>query len=578
LYETIIVLPMNKFAFIFTKLLLLLLTVSVSACKPEPDITPELILAKESIEFTSEGATVKLAIRSNLDWTAVSSDAWCTVTPASGVPGTFQLNVSAEANPAAATREASLTITAGSLSKTVIISQGLTNSLTVSPGSFDLSADATEISLQVSAGLPVTAESSVDWMSLKSNSADGMTFVFSVGANTGSLSRTGTLTFNSGTLSKVVTITQESQSTSIPDDATGMSSSALQLAANMHMGWNLGNTLEVPGSEVGWGNPMATQTLIDSVKAAGFNTIRIPCAWDSYIEDRTTHKIKDSWLQRVKEVIDYCYNNQMYVIINIHWDGGWLEENPTYAKQAEVNAKQRALWEQIAVYFRDYDEHLLFAGTNEVHADYGQPTQEHLTVQMSYNQTFVDAVRSTGGRNTYRTLVVQAYNTNINLAVAHLKVPVDPTSGRMMVEVHYYDPYEFTLDTGSGSISLWGEPYKKYGKVPGWGLEAHVKDQFGKMKTNFVDKGYPVILGEYGAQRRSSITGEALEWHLASRAYFYEYVTREAKNAGLVPVYWDNGFNGNNTFALFTRSSGAVYDRQALKGLMDGANAGNYPF
>lgn len=243
---------MNKFAFIFTKLLLLLLTVSVSACKPEPDITPELILAKESIEFTSEGATVKLAIRSNLDWTAVSSDAWCTVTPASGVPGTFQLNVSAEANPAAATREASLTITAGSLSKTVIISQGLTNSLTVSPGSFDLSADATEISLQVSAGLPVTAESSVDWMSLKSNSADGMTFVFSVGANTGSLSRTGTLTFNSGTLSKVVTVTQESQSTSIPDDATGMSSSALQLAANMHMGWNLGNTLEVPGSEVGW--------------------------------------------------------------------------------------------------------------------------------------------------------------------------------------------------------------------------------------------------------------------------------------------------------------------------------------
>src|SRR5690606_14500704 len=150
-------------------------------------------------------------------------------------------------------------------------------------------------------------------------------------------------------------------------------------------------------------------------------------------------------LERVKEVVDYCVDNNMYVVLNIHWDGGWLEENPTSSAQAAVNLKQKALWEQIAVYFRDYDEHLIFAGTNEVHADYGTPTNEHITVQLSYNQTFVNAVRSTGGRNAYRNLAVQSYNTNIQQAVNYLVMPQDVATKRLMAEVHYYDPFDFTL-------------------------------------------------------------------------------------------------------------------------------------
>lgn len=383
---------------------------------------------------------------------------------------------------------------------------------------------------------------------------------------------------------KIKQLTKSSNGTDYPDyndsiapDMTGMGSNAIDLAKNIYAGWNLGNSLESTGGENAWGNPTVTQALIDSVKAAGFNAVRIPCAWDSHLETGSECKIKAAWLARVKEVVDYCYNNNMYVILNIHWDGGWLENNPTYSKQSLVNSKQRALWEQIATTFKDYDEHLLFAGTNEVHLNYNAPSAENIAVQQSYLQTFVTAVRSTGGKNYYRNLIVQSYNTNIDYAKTYLTIPTDPSKGRIMVEVHDYDPWDF-CGQEEGGIALWGAPFTQYGTISSWGQEDYLKGQFAKMKSTFVDKGYPVILGEYGAVRRSSLTGDALTNHLNSRAYFLQYITTQAKNYGLVPFYWDNGVTGNYGFGLFYRSSGAVFDKQALKALTNGASAGTYPF
>jgi endoglucanase len=360
-------------------------------------------------------------------------------------------------------------------------------------------------------------------------------------------------------------------------NSTGMSSSSKVLAAKMFVGWNLGNSLEVPGNETGWGNPETTQALIDSVKAAGINAIRIPCAWNSYIEDTVSCKLKASWLNRVKEVVDYCYKNEMYVILNIHWDGGWLENNPTFAKKVAINAKQKALWQQIAVFFRDYDEHLLFAGTNEVHVNYGTPTDENISVQQSFNQTFVDAVRSTGGRNAFRNLIVQSYNTDIDHAVNRLKIAKDILPDRLMVEVHYYSPWDFCGDAAS-NIYLWGKDYVQFGAVSNWGQESFLNTQFQNMKTNFVDKGYPVILGEYGAIRRSALTGSVLQHHLDSRVYFYQYITQQAKKYGLVPFVWDNGSKKNNGFAIFDRNTGTVFDTAVLKAYIQGASIGVYPF
>jgi endoglucanase len=367
----------------------------------------------------------------------------------------------------------------------------------------------------------------------------------------------------------------------VPPDATGMDNDAKVIAAKMIAGWNLGNSLEVPEGETAWGNPKTSQALIDGVKAAGINAIRIPCAWDSYIENTGTCKLKASWLARVKEVVDYCYKNEMYVIVNIHWDGGWLENNPTYAKQDSVNAKQKALWEQIAVNFRDYDEHLLFAGTNEVHSS-TTATPENFEVQMSFNQTFVDAVRSTGGRNAYRNLIIQAYSTNIDLGVSNLIVSNDTIPNRLFVEVHYYDPWDFCgleKDASWATVKyLWGTPFAQFGPISTWGQEDYVRSQFGKMKTRFVDQGYPVILGEFGASRRSALTGATLAHHLAARAYYFQYVAQQAKNYGMVPFVWDNGNTGNNGSAMFNRADGSVFDNQALAAYIAGASSGTYPF
>ncbi len=367
----------------------------------------------------------------------------------------------------------------------------------------------------------------------------------------------------------------------IAPDMSGMEKDAIGLAFGMFAGWNLGNTLEALGGETAWGNPLATQLLIDSVKAAGINSVRIPCGWNSYIEDPATCKLKDSWLQRVKQVVDYCCNTGMYVILNSHWDGGWLEQNPTYSKQVAVNAKQKAIWEQVARFFRDYDEHLIFAGTNEVHTD-SDPVSENFEVQMSYNQTFVDAVRSTGGKNAYRTLLIQAYNTNIDHAVNHLELPADKVTGRLMVEVHYYDPWEFAgleSDASWGTVKyLWGVDFAQYGTISSWGQEDYAVSQFARMKAGFVDHGYPVILGEFGAIRRALLTGDALEHHLESRSYYYRFLTERAKNAGMVPFVWDNGALENLGFGIFNRNDGTVSDRRLLKAYLEGASAGEYPF
>jgi endoglucanase len=438
-----------------------------------------------------------------------------------------------------------------------------------------------------------TATSDQTWCMLSSASSSSKTTKVTILAieNLTTSARTATVTFvmdNAVTAKLNVSQKAGSGTTSttsyaswISRDQTGMMSTSFELVKKMNVGWNLGNSLEVPTNETGWGNPKTTKTFIDSVKKAGINAIRLPCAWDSYIEDRNTFKLKASWLARVKEVVDYCYANDMYVIINIHWDGGWLENNPTTAKQQAVNAEQKALWEQIAMYFRDYDEHLLFAGTNEVHVD-GTPTNDNFTVQLSYNQTFVNAVRSTGGKNSYRNLIVQAYNTNIDLAVSNLVMATDTVKSRMLAEVHYYDPWDFCgleADASWATVkTLWGKDFAQYGTISNWGQEDYVQAQFQKMKTNFVDKGYPVILGEFSASRRSSLTGADLDHHLASRAYFFKYVAQQAKNYGLVPFYWDNGATGNLGCALFNRSDGTVFDKQALTGLLQGAASGTYPF
>lgn len=321
---------------------------------------------------------------------------------------------------------------------------------------------------------------------------------------------------------------------------------AAELFDQMTVGWNLGNTLDSVGSglssETSWGNPKATKELIDAVKAAGFDTVRIPVTWmGHYTED--TYEIDAEWLARVKEVVDYVLDNDMYAIINIHHDGNdnppaWLTPEPS--DEAAMVAQFETLWKQIAEYFNEYDEHLLFAGMNEFHHGYNNPSSEYLRITDELNQSFVTTVRSTGGNNANRILICPAYNTN-GEASLKMTMPEDTVSNKLMMEIHFYDPWDFA---GSGKGD-WGQTGTH---TAGWGQENWVDDIFGRIKAQFVDNGIPVVLGEYGAVNNKNGYDDF-------RRYYVEYVTKAAKENGILPIWWDNGNDGSSgeAFSLFSR-------------------------
>ncbi len=351
-----------------------------------------------------------------------------------------------------------------------------------------------------------------------------------------------------------------------PEVNQGSGLTTANAVANMSPGWNLGNTLEAIGSgqkpfassqETAWGNPAATQAVFDGYKAAGFKSVRIPVSWMQYTNADGT--IKAAWMARVKQVVDYARKDDLYVIINVHWDGGWLQ--PTHAAEHDADLLLASFWTQIATAFKDYDDHLLFAGTNEVMVTnvYSPPTPENCAVQTGFNQVFVDAVRATGGNNANRFLVVQGYNTNIdNTLLCGAKLPKDTVADRVMMELHFYDPYDFTLNA-TGKIWQWGAGATDKAATAPWADEAYVDGQFRKLKTTFVDKGVPVILGEYGAYTKPAYPGMdtyRLSWD--------RYVTHSAVTHGIVPIYWDTG-------GLIDRSNGHPKDAAGLDTIVKAA-------
>jgi len=349
-----------------------------------------------------------------------------------------------------------------------------------------------------------------------------------------------------------------------PAGATPLSAAAVLTA--MSPGINLGNTLEAvngtgqpftTSQETYWGNPVVNQAIFDAYKAAGFKSVRIPVSWTEYAD--ANGNIAPFWMTRVKQVVDMARKSGLYVIINIHWDGGWIQAKPS--AQDAVNAKLTNFWTQIGTAFNSYDDHVLFAGTNEIGVDgeYGPPTATECPVQNSYNQTFVNAVRATGGNNATRPLVVQAYETNIDSSVScNATLPTDKVAGRLIMEVHYYDPYDFTIN-GSSKIWQWGSIATDPAATETWANEAYTDGQFQKMKTTFIDKGVPVIMGEYGAYNKPAYPGMD-----KYRIYWIKYVTHSAYAHGVVPMYWDTG-------DFFNRTTGAQQDSNGITTLTDAA-------
>lgn len=329
---------------------------------------------------------------------------------------------------------------------------------------------------------------------------------------------------------------------------------AKSMLKQMSPGINLGNTLEAIPTATSWGNPPANLAYFKALRAAGFKSVRVPVAYSQYSDPK--HTIKPSWMAQVKGVVDMARKADLYVMINVHWDGGWLQ--PTYKDKPAATIKLKAFWNQIAKNFKNYDDHLLFAGTNEVMVtgDYGAPKPEYAEVQNSYNQAFVDTVRATGGKNASRWLVVQGFNTNIDHTVKeNSKMPRDKAKGRLMMEVHHYSPYNFTLNEKS-DIWQWGAGATDPKATETWANEAYVDAQFLLMKKNFVDKGVPVILGEYCADLKPKYPGMR-KYQMA----WNEYVTRSAFKHQMVPMFWDIGLAGG----LFNRTTGKPQHPDMIK-------------
>lgn len=360
---------------------------------------------------------------------------------------------------------------------------------------------------------------------------------------------------------------------------------AKTLAKEMFTGINIGNTLEstdngagwCPDGETCWGSPKITKEMVQMYKNAGFNTIRIPVAWHAYLSDATNFVIKESWANRVNEVVDYCIDEGLFVIINIHWDNGWLENNCTLDKQDAVNIEQAALWKQIAERYKDYDGHLIFASANEPNVD----DAEQAAVLKSYHQTFVNTVRNSGGNNGKRCIIIQGPRTDIEKSVSLDVMPTDVIADRMLFEVHYY-PYTYALmeeDADWGNVHyFWGKDYQitinGVNRTCDWNNEEKLTADFASMKTAFVDKGIPVILGEYAVMNRdlTSLGGDYQQKFLESKAYYYEFLNKTAKNNGIVPILWETPDN------IFDRETQTILDPIPLEGIMKGSNAGNYPF
>lgn len=357
-----------------------------------------------------------------------------------------------------------------------------------------------------------------------------------------------------------------------------------QIVEAMGPGWNLGNQLEsvtdnVP-EETNWGNPVITEKLIQSVKAAGFKSIRIPVSYFAKIDDDKDYTIDSKWLDRVQEVVNYCIKNDLYAVINIHGDGyntidgGWLLCNGK--NQTEIKKKYKKVWKQIAERFKNYDEHLLFESMNEeFDGSYSEPNKEYYQNINDYNQIFVDTVRKTGDNNTKRWLIIPGWNTNIDYTAGDygFKLPtdqyrdksIDKEEQRIMISVHYYSPWDF-CGGENGVITQWGNEADDPSKTSTTCDETYMKNQLNLMKTTFADKGYPVFIGEYGSIDKTSYDSEN-EYY---RAYFARKLCQLSRKNGCIPMYWDNGYNGVHGFGLFDRTTCEITQPVIIDATMEG--------
>lgn len=343
----------------------------------------------------------------------------------------------------------------------------------------------------------------------------------------------------------------------------------MEIVREMELGINLGNTFESCGSwinnssvknyETGWGSPVITQEMIQGYKDCGFSSLRVPVAWSNMMGDNYT--INADYLARVKEVVEWALDSDLYVIMNIHWDGGWFEDFGKDDKKDEAFVKYERVWTQLTEAFKDYDDKLIFESLNEEgawdnvwnrYSNEGDKEKAYGLLN-DINQKFVDIVRGSGGNNEKRHLLIAGYNTDIALTCDEaFKMPDDPQN-RCALSVHYYTPSTFAILEKDES---WGKMRSE------WGTEAdfaELNKYMDMVKERFVDKGVPVIIGEYGCPTKNK--------EPESVRLFISSVSEAAYARGMCPMLWDI------TNLHYNRRSAEFVDPQLLEDIMNVKNS-----
>jgi endoglucanase len=337
---------------------------------------------------------------------------------------------------------------------------------------------------------------------------------------------------------------------------------AAQLAADIKVGWNLGNTLDtynitghgpnptVSQFETGWGNPVTTKAMITAVKDAGFNAIRIPVSWAKCAD--SNYIIRADWMARVTEVVNYAVDNDMYILLNTHHDENVFKF--TNAQKTASITAFRKIWGQIATNFKNYNEKLVFEGLNEPRtkgssAEWNGGTADERANLNQHYKAFVETVRTSGGNNDKRILMINTYGASgLSTAMSGLTIPADTAQNKIIVSYHAYEPYDFALNEKS-PIKTWSQTSSD---------TAPITSRVDTAYSAFVSKGVPVIMGEFGALDKSNEE---------ARAAWVEYYVKYAAGKGIKCFWWDDGGN----FKLFNRRSNSFYFPLIKDAIMRGA-------
>nr|AGS51692.1 glycoside hydrolase family 5 [uncultured bacterium contig00032] len=408
----------------------------------------------------------------------------------------------------------------------------------------------------------------------------GISGTFSSGTLTVAVAKSG---FTFSPASRTVAVTGGSGVTndprpSSPESMTTKTAMQYFTDEGITVGINVGNSLDAvdawssPGKpmaiETAWGNPVVNQTYITGLKNLGFKIIRIPVTWNGHIGSAPNYTIEESYLKRVAEVAGYAEKAGLKAFINIHHDGhhdlgGWLFK--AFDNDAATVTKFEKVWTQIAEYFKNYGDWLMFQGFNELHTgDWGEGNSAQYAVINNLNQKFTDAVRATGGNNAKRFLLYYGYNTHKTIATnSNFALPNDGANGttRQIVGFHYYYPYDFSLEAKNHTYT---------------GFESTLASDLAAFKTKFVDNDIPVIIGENGPARYSNYPGNTgynqanVAAAKANRLTFIDLLYGTARSNGLVPIYWENGAYDSATaeegdFSLINRNNGTANSTESAE-------------